>query len=53
MTGFTYLGPLIFSLRKMLRAGSSTYFHAILVGTADTQAEDVAEKIKELKSDKG
>ena len=29
------------------------YFHAILVGTALMQAEDVAEKIKELKIDKG
>ena len=29
------------------------YFHAVLVGTALMQAEDVAEKIKELKIDKG
>ena len=29
------------------------YFHAILVGTALMQAENVAEKIKELKIDKG
>ena len=29
------------------------YFHAVLVGTALMQAENVAEKIKELKIDKG
>ena len=29
------------------------YFNAILVGTALMQAENVAEKIKELKIDKG
>ena len=31
----------------------AAYFHAVLVGTALMQAEDVAEKIKELKIDKG